>query len=270
MDVIVNADDLGINQEVNEAVFRLMEQGLVTSATLIANGPFIEEACAQISRFPQCSFGAHLNLTEFAPVSDTGKLDRIVTEEGLLDQSNTRSTPLDSTLSEGVFEELSAQIDKLTSLGVQISHLDSHQYILTMPKMFKVLKKIQRKYKIKKARITRNIYTDGLDENLGLSAHVLGVDPGLLEKDVSKTVRIKKWAYNFLLRHYYSTKTTNGFSGFRLFYEYAKSNKMRHRTFEVVVHPENSYYDAEEAEILETDWGDQLRFPVNLISYHDL
>ena len=65
MEVIVNADDLGMTPETNKAIFESMEQGSVTSATLLANGPFVEEACDQLSRFPHCSFGAHLNVTEF-------------------------------------------------------------------------------------------------------------------------------------------------------------------------------------------------------------
>lgn len=38
MRIIVNADDLGISAAVNEAVFGLMAEGLVTSATLRAKG----------------------------------------------------------------------------------------------------------------------------------------------------------------------------------------------------------------------------------------
>ena len=45
---------------------------------------------------------------------------------------------------------------------------------------------------------------------------------------------------------------------------------MKHRTFEVNVHPTNPYYDADETEILMGPWSDDLEFPVRLISYHDL
>ena len=73
-----------------------------------------------------------------------------------------------------------------------------------------------------------------------------------------------------MLRNYYRTKTTDGFSGFRLFYEVAKTKPMKHRSFEVVVHPANDYYDPEESEILRTPWQDALDFPVRLISYNGL
>jgi predicted glycoside hydrolase/deacetylase ChbG (UPF0249 family) len=63
--LIVNADDLGASEPINEEIFRLMESGLVTSATLMANAPAFHHAIKQIRHFPNCSFGVHLNLTAF-------------------------------------------------------------------------------------------------------------------------------------------------------------------------------------------------------------
>src|SRR5208283_3639702 len=63
--IIVNADDLGLSAEVNEAIFRAMEAGVITSATMLSNGPAVIPAARMLHRFPHCSFGVHLNLTEF-------------------------------------------------------------------------------------------------------------------------------------------------------------------------------------------------------------
>src|SRR5215471_2247740 len=60
--IIVNADDLGISEAVNEATFRAMERGVITSATMLANGPEVVAAAKLAPRFPKCSFGVHLNL----------------------------------------------------------------------------------------------------------------------------------------------------------------------------------------------------------------
>ena len=65
--VIVNADDLGINHVVNDAIFDLMARSRVTSATLIANGPAIDDAVRGAREFSFVSFGIHLNLAEFEP-----------------------------------------------------------------------------------------------------------------------------------------------------------------------------------------------------------
>ena len=39
LNIVINADDLGISCEVNGAIFDLIEQGIVTSSTAVANGP---------------------------------------------------------------------------------------------------------------------------------------------------------------------------------------------------------------------------------------
>lgn len=72
--IIVNADDLGISSEVNDAIFGFIRSGLVTSATMLANGPQITEAAVRVREFPECSFGIHLNLTEFKPLRTDSRL----------------------------------------------------------------------------------------------------------------------------------------------------------------------------------------------------
>mgnify|MGYP000417325144 CR=1 FL=1 len=42
--VIINADDFGIHTEVNQAVIEACEQGVLTSTSLLANGPAFDEA----------------------------------------------------------------------------------------------------------------------------------------------------------------------------------------------------------------------------------
>jgi len=259
-----------MNPEVNRATFELMGQGKVTSATLLANSPNVEEACARISEFPNCSFGVHLNASEFQPLSKPDKLAPILDDTGSMDLVRFKQANIDKSLAEGIFDEFCAQIDRLITLGVQISHLDSHNYILSTPRLFPLLKKVQRKYRIRKVRISRNIYGDRLPKDLGVPPFVLGLDPDLGYDDIGKVLRVKKWAYNFALKHYFSTKTTDGFSGFRLLYESARSRKLNHATFEVNVHPESSYYDASEEEILRSEWQKDVRISIRLISYLEL
>lgn len=160
--VIVNADDLGISSEVNSAIFDLVGRNLVTSVTVIGNGPYVEEACHQADRYPACSFGAHLNVTQFKPLSGSEKLDPLLAHNGEFDPEKIRQVHIDSSLAEGIFQEFSAQVENLVRLGIDISHVDSHNYVLSIPRLFPVLKRLQKKYRIRKVRISRNIYADGL------------------------------------------------------------------------------------------------------------
>ena len=270
MDVIVNADDLGMSPEVNQETFDLMDQGLVTSATLIANSPYVEDACQRIPNYGHCSFGVHLDVTEFHPVGHNDKLQPLLNENGEFDCDRVRQVGIDSTLADGIFQEYCDQIEKLASLGVMPSHIDSHHHVHTIPRVFLILKKVQKRFGIRKVRLTRNIYADGALKSKGMDPKALGLAPGSTGRDAARTTRIKKSVYNLMLKQYYRTTTTDGFSGFQLFLEYAKVMKMKHRTFEAMVHPANDYYDPKEIELLRGPWREALDFPVRLISYHDL
>lgn len=250
MKVIINADDFGMNDKVNSAIIDLLERQKITSSTLLANAPFIEQACAETQRFPLCSFGVHLNVTEFRPLSGNPKLAPLLDENGHFIMTKIREIPMNSKLREGIFEEFSAQVELIQSLGVSVSHFDSHNYVTTLPGLFPVLKKIQKRFQIRKVRITRNIYSS--EEPAGLS------------------VRLKKNIYNFALRHYYHTETTAGFGGFELFHNVGTRKSLKHRSFEAVVHPGNDYYAPGELETLEGPWRDQLKFPVRLVNYSEL
>ena len=74
--LIVNADDLGASDVVNDAIFREIEKGRVTSSTFLANGPGVDKAAKAAKQFPHVSFGVHLNLTEYYPLSGDPALDR--------------------------------------------------------------------------------------------------------------------------------------------------------------------------------------------------
>src|SRR5690606_10006865 len=44
--VIINADDFGLSSDENRTIISAFQQGLISSATLMANMPAFEEACA--------------------------------------------------------------------------------------------------------------------------------------------------------------------------------------------------------------------------------
>ena len=75
INLIINADDLGSSHYIDSEIFNLMSQGLVTSATLIANGPSVETAVKLARQFPGKSFGVHLNLTAFLPLTKDAGLN---------------------------------------------------------------------------------------------------------------------------------------------------------------------------------------------------
>ncbi len=67
--IIINADDFGLCDGVNEAVAQAHSDGILTSATIMVNMPAAEKAVKIAKKLPSLGIGVHLNLTEGRPIS---------------------------------------------------------------------------------------------------------------------------------------------------------------------------------------------------------
>ena len=162
MRIIVNADDLGINEAVNEAIFQGMRCGKLTSATLLSNGPAVKAAVQSLHLFPQCSFGVHLDLTEFAPLHQGSYADlaSILDKGGCFKGNSIREVTITPSMLAAIFREWCSQIENLMRLGLEPSHLDGHHHVHTIPQLLPVLAALRRRYKINRIRISKNLYDD--------------------------------------------------------------------------------------------------------------
>ena len=253
MKVIINADDFGLNREVNAAILDLMSKGRITSVTMLANAPGIQEGVKQLPRDRQFSFGVHLNLTEFAPLtprSSLGELAGCLDERGwFLSENYLRSKVITSALREHMFMELKLQVERLLSYGLKISHFDSHNHVHTIPGVFPVLKRLQKHFGIWKVRTTWNLYPLG--------------------SSVSWQLQLKKKLWDLALRHYRSTTCTSAFTSFAVFYDLARRIILPYESVELMVHPGHSQFQ-EETRLLLSNWQDAIVFPITLISYAEL
>lgn len=250
MQIIINADDLGASQEVHNESFNLMSVGLVSSATIMANAPFVENAAERSKHYKNISFGIHLNLTAFSPISYSNELKPIINKNGnFIGRERLERLPIKGLLSRAIYSEFCKQVDKLLSFGIHISHIDSHEHIHTLVGVFPILKQLQKKYQIRKVRISRNIY--------------------LPEYNISKILHLKKVMYNFVLRKYYASITTSGFGSLKEFIANANKNNLNHKTIEIMVHPGSVMFE-EETSILKPHWYETLPVRFELINYNQL
>lgn len=154
-----------------------------------------------------------------------------------------------SHLREAFFAELSLQVEKIMALGVKISHFDSHNHIHTIPSLFPVIKRLQKRFGIRKVRTTWNIY--------GVNARP------------SAALLLKKRIWHWALRHYYRTTTTSGFTSFGTYYDRARAGILDHDLIEVEVHPGHEAYEAE-TRLLESNWQERISFSICPISYDEV
>ena len=149
--LIVNADDFGLTEKVNEAIVACHRHGIVTSTTLMANGAAFEHAVALAARTPGLGVGVHLNLTEGRPVSAPAAIPTLVSEGGLLAFSPGR---LVRGLCSGrvrladVERELRSQIEKVLAAGVPVTHVDAHKHVHLWPSLFAMVIRLAREYRI--------------------------------------------------------------------------------------------------------------------------
>jgi hopanoid biosynthesis associated protein HpnK len=137
--LIVNADDFGFTAGVNRAIVEAHTRGIVTSTTLMASGPAFNDAVRLAKETPRLDVGCHLVLIDGEPVLDAVRLPSITSRnsgtarfgDGL---KSFAARALTSRFNPAEIEaETSAQIRKIQSAGIGVSHVDSHKHTHLFP-----------------------------------------------------------------------------------------------------------------------------------------
>jgi predicted glycoside hydrolase/deacetylase ChbG (UPF0249 family) len=150
--LIINADDLGADEARNAGIFEAIREGVVTSVSLLANGPAVEEAIRGIFSLGEkkVSIGIHLNLSEGMPL--VSGLRRLTGRDGcFLGKARTHellSGPRDSDLEREIQQEFDAQVRVFKEAGLPISHLDGHQHVHVFPAAVRAAVNLARRHRI--------------------------------------------------------------------------------------------------------------------------
>jgi chitin disaccharide deacetylase len=134
--LIVNADDFGFTAGINRAIVEAHTRGIVTSATLMANGRAFENAVTLAKTVPRLSVGCHVVLIDGEPVLDSSKLPSLTARTaGFRDGLRAfAARALSGRLNaEEIESEACAQIHRLQSAGINVSHVDSHKHTHLFP-----------------------------------------------------------------------------------------------------------------------------------------
>lgn len=130
--LIINADDFGLTPGVNRAITELHDSGAVTSATLMATGAAFEDAVALALARPSLGVGCHIALVDGTPVSDPASIPTLLGP----DRRHFRDSLVDFALGvlrgtirqDEIQREALAQIQKLQSAGLRLTHVDTHKH----------------------------------------------------------------------------------------------------------------------------------------------
>lgn len=132
--LIVNADDFGMSPAVNSGIIRAHQRGIVTSATMLANGPAFAPAADLARRHPTLGIGVHLNLVEGRPIAGAGAVPSLLGDDGAFLGSPLRlAVRMGSVRRSELVAELSAQIARVVDAGIEPTHVDSHMHAHCLP-----------------------------------------------------------------------------------------------------------------------------------------
>jgi hopanoid biosynthesis associated protein HpnK len=141
--LIVNADDFGLTSGVNRAITEAHRNGIVTSATLMANGSAFEEAAHMARSVPTLAVGCHVVLVDGSPVSPSAEVGSLTKNGNAQFHSSLArfaARALRGRLDPAQVErEATAQIHKLQESGIQVTHLDTHKHTHMFPRVLRPL-----------------------------------------------------------------------------------------------------------------------------------
>ena len=138
--LIVNADDFGLTPGVNRGIVEAHAGGIVTSSTLMATATTLDDAVRLAAANPGLSPGCHIVLVDGTPVLDPAQVSSLMNrkkngqfEEGIAGFAfRVLRGRIDG---DQVEAEVTAQIRKLQSAGVQVSHVDTHKHTHIFPQI---------------------------------------------------------------------------------------------------------------------------------------
>jgi hypothetical protein len=148
--LIIHADDLGMCHSVNRATLIALEEGAVSSASVMVPCPAFAEAAEHIVRHPEFDIGIHSTLIsehqdhKWGPVSQKHHGPEMVDENGHFWRSNDRlrASPQE------IDEEISAQVVLAKQSGINPSHIDSHTFSVARPEYIPAYVKLARRFEM--------------------------------------------------------------------------------------------------------------------------
>jgi len=136
--LVVNADDFGLADEVNEGIIDALLAGSVTSTTLMVNMPAAAAAAALAKAHPALGVGLHFNLTLGTPLAAAELVPSLVDAAGrFFPRGVLARRLLFGRVQPGhIAVELDAQFQRFAELGLVPTHVDSHQHVHGFPAVF--------------------------------------------------------------------------------------------------------------------------------------
>ena len=159
--VIINADDFGMNVKRNQAITNCFQKGLINSTSIMINMPSFKEAIVLAKDYNfQDNIGLHVCITEGKPLTDLSKTPFVDNKNLFIkDQVYKPTLFLSKSVRTLLKKEIIAQLETLKKSGIDPTHINTHHDIHELPWLLPIFLSISKKYQIK-LRVSQ-IWIDG-------------------------------------------------------------------------------------------------------------
>lgn len=154
-ELILNADDFGLTRGVNEGIIRAHREGILTSATLMANGAAFDDAVERALANPSLGVGCHLVIVGGFSVAPPEEIPTLAGRDGRLPASLATlvgKVSAGSIRARDIERELLAQIEKIRRAGIDPTHLDTHKHAHAHPGVLEAVGRVARQTGITRLR----------------------------------------------------------------------------------------------------------------------
>ncbi len=130
--LIINADDFGMCNSINEAIFQTMKEGIVHSTSLMVTCPWALHAMHFLRDHPDIPFGVHLTVIcdsddySWGPVMPKDKVPDLVDQLGHFYSFEKFHKILHRDILEQLEVEFRSQIETVLAAELKPAHLDWH------------------------------------------------------------------------------------------------------------------------------------------------
>ena len=136
---VIHADDVGMCQASLSAFVDLLEVGIVTTGSTMVPCAWFPATAAFCRENPQVDLGVHITLTcewenyRWGPISTVDQTSGLLDEGGYFPLGT--SAVWEKANAEAALIETEAQIDRASTAGIDVSHMEDHMAALRHPRL---------------------------------------------------------------------------------------------------------------------------------------
>jgi hopanoid biosynthesis associated protein HpnK len=157
--LIVNADDFGRSESINEAVITAHRDGILTSASLMVNEAASADAVRLAKANPKLGVGLHLTLVCGHSALPSEKIPELVDEDRVFRRGPVSSGFrffFDPRLRSWLRAEIHEQFRRFQDTGLALDHVNGHLHMHLHPVVFRILMQDAELLGIRRLRLTRD------------------------------------------------------------------------------------------------------------------